>query len=215
MGYHCRMQKIGEMDVLGDGALQARIVRLSAWLAAAGLVGGVVAALAGGADGGAALTPWWWVALVVATLAALPAHELVHAAGFKLLCPGCRVGFGLEGAFLYTKTDGAVLSRARMACVLVAPAVAVTAALAAGAAAAGCPALATLLSAAHLSGCAGDLLMAREVLLAPGCTHVRDTSSGIELLAEGGPAPERAARPGEALYSGSHACPSTPDEDTP
>lgn len=182
MGYHCHMQKIAEIDVLGDGALQARVVRLSLWLAGAGLVAGVLAGLAGGADGGAVLTPWWWVALVAASLAALPVHELVHAAGFKLLCPGCHVSFGFQDALLYTRTDGALLSRGRMTCVLVAPAVAVTAALAAGALAAGCPALAALLSGLHLSGCAGDLVMVADVLREPACTHVRDTAVGIDLL---------------------------------
>lgn len=176
------MTELADIDVLGDEALQARIARLSLAIAAGGLALGVAAGVASGADGGAALTPWWWLALAAATLAALPVHELVHAAAFKLLCAPCRVRFGVEGAFLYTATDGALASRGRMVAVLLAPAALVTAALAAGALAAGCPALAVLLAAAHLAGCAGDLLMAAAALREPRCTHVRDTDRGIALL---------------------------------
>ncbi|MBM6775603.1 DUF3267 domain-containing protein [Olsenella profusa] len=178
------MRLLADIDVLGDAALQGRIARLSGALALVGLAGGVAAGLASGADGGAVATPWWWVALVAATFLALPVHELVHAAAFKLLAPGCRVTFGLEGAFLYTSAAGTVLPRGRMVVVLLAPSVVVTAALALGALAAGCPALAVLLAAAHLAGCAGDLLMAVAVLREPACTHVRDTEHGIDLLSD-------------------------------
>ena len=114
------------------------------------------------------------------TLVALPVHELVHAAGFRLLCPGCRVGFGFQDAFLYTKTDGAVTSRGRMVAVLLAPAILVTGALAAAV----IGRRLVLLAGVHLSGCAGDLIMAAVALREPGCTHVRDTDVGLDLLAE-------------------------------
>lgn len=178
------MRALADIDVLDDEGLQERITRLSLAVAAAGLVLGLACGVATGADGGEAATPWWWAALVVASLVALPLHELVHAAAFKLLCAPCRVRFGLEGAFLYTATDGALASRGRMVAVLLAPAVLVTAALTAGACAAGCPTLAVLLAAVHLSGCAGDLLMTAAALRAPGCTHVRDTARGITLLSD-------------------------------
>lgn len=178
------MRVLSDIDVLGDEGLQARIARLSLLLVAFGLALALAVAVASGADGGALSTPSWWVALALASLVALPVHELVHAAAFKLLCPSCRVRFGAQGAFLYTATDGALASRGRMVTVLLAPAVTVTAALAVGALLAGCPALAVLLSAVHLSGCAGDLLMAAAALRAPGCTHVRDTDRGISLLSD-------------------------------
>lgn len=180
MGYHEHMQKIASLDILGDEGLQRRVVRLS--LVAAGAT--VLLAVAVGAATGArevSSVPWW-AALALGCLAPLPVHELVHGAAFKLLCPGCRVSFGFQDAFLYTRTDGAVASRGRMVAVLLAPAVLVTAGVAAAALAAGSPLLAVLLAGFHLSGCAGDALMAWSALSEPRCTHVLDTDVGIDLL---------------------------------
>lgn len=170
------MREIADIDVLGDAALQQRIARLSLVVAAATVLLAVLLCVGLGGEG---IDVWWWVALAAGSLLALPAHELVHAAAFKLLCPGCRVGFGFQDAFLYTRTDGAVAGRGRMVVVLAAPAVLVSAALAAAR-----PVLALLLVGIHLSGCAGDLLMAAAVLREPRCTHVRDTDSGITLLSD-------------------------------
>ena len=136
------MREIADIDVLGDAALQQRIARLSLVVAAATVLLAVL--LCVGLDG-EGIDVWWWVALAAGSLLALPAHELVHAAAFKLLCPGCRVGFGFQDAFLYTRTDGAVAGRGRMVVVLAAPAVLVSAALAAAALAAARPVLALLL----------------------------------------------------------------------
>lgn len=173
------MREVANIDVLGDGALQRGI----AWLSLAVLGGTVLlAGLLAFVLGGECLDVWWWAALALGSLVALPVHELVHGAAFKLLCPGCRVSFGFQDAFLYTRTDGAVLPRGRMVVVLLAPAVLVTAALAAAALAAGRPVLAVLLAGIHLAGCAGDVLMAAACLREPSCTHVRDTETGITLL---------------------------------
>lgn len=173
------MREVADIDVLGDAALQRGI----AWLSLAVLGGTVLlAGLLALVLGGERLDVWWWVALALGSLVALPVHELVHSAAFKLLCPGCRVSFGFQDAFLYTKTDGAVASRGRMVAVLLAPAVLVTAGVAAAALAMGCPLLAVLLAGFHLSGCAGDALMAWAALSEPRCTHVRDTDVGIDLL---------------------------------
>ena len=173
------MKVIEDIDILGDEGLQRRVVRLSLVIAVATLVVAVVAAFCLGAG---EIDVWWWVALALGSLAALPIHELVHAAAFKLLCPGCLVTFGFQDAFLYTKTNGAVTTRGRMATVLLAPAVLVSGALAAMALAVARPMLAVLLFGLHLSGCAGDLLMAHAALSDPRCTHVRDTDAGISLL---------------------------------
>lgn len=182
--YHLGMRLLADIDVLGDEGLQRQIVRLSGALALAGLLACVAVGIVTGADGGAVWTPWWWVALAAGSLAALPVHELVHAAAFKLLAPGCRVSFGAQGAFLYTSTDGVVLPRGRMVAVLLAPALLVTFALAAAALAAGRPALAALLAATHLAGCSGDLIMAAAALREPSCTHVRDTERGVDLFCD-------------------------------
>ena len=175
------MRVIADIDVLGDAEFQRRIARLSLELLGVTVLLATLLALV---RGGEKVDVWWWVALAAGTLVALPVHELVHGAAFKLLCPGCRVSFGFQDAFLYTRTEGAVLSRARMAVVLLAPAVLVSGALLAGAVAAGRPVLATLLAGVHLSGCAGDLLMAAAALRERACTHVRDTETGVALLSD-------------------------------
>ena len=175
------MRTIADIDILGDETLQARV----AWLSLAIVVVTVLAAGSlGFAMGGERVDVWWWVALAAGSFVALPVHELVHAAAFKLLSRGCKVSFGFQNAFLYTKTDGVVLRRARMVCVLLAPSLLVTAVLAALAFAAGLPVLAVLLAGLHLSGCAGDILMAAACLRDPACTHVRDTETGITLLSD-------------------------------
>lgn len=176
------MQKMADIDILGNAGLQRRVMRLSLAVAAATIV---AAALVAALGAGERVGVWWWVALAAGCVLPLPVHELVHAAAFKLLCPGCRVSFGFQDAFLYTRTDGAVATRGRFVAVLLAPAALVTAALALVALAAGCPVLAVLTSGAHLAGCAGDVLMAAAALAEPRCTHVRDTETGIALLGEG------------------------------
>ena len=173
------MRTIADIDILDNEPLQARVARLSLAIVVATVL---VAVSLGFAMGGEKIDVWWWVALAAGSLVALPVHELVHAAAFKLLCPGCGVSFGLKDAFLYTKTDGAVLRRGHMVAVLLAPAVLVTAVLAALALGAGLPVLAVLLAGIHLSGCSGDILMASAALRERACTHVRDTETGITLL---------------------------------
>lgn len=157
------------------------MVVLSLGLLAVGLA---VAVLVLVGKKGAELGLFWLAALIAGSLAALPVHELVHAATFKLLVPGVRVGFGFKDAFLYTTINGAVVPRSAELAALLAPAVVVTPALVAAALAYSCPALAVLLGATHLSGCVGDLLMAHAILREPACTHVRDTEFGIMLLSE-------------------------------
>lgn len=176
------MREIADIDVLADEVLRQRMVVLSLGMLAAGLA---VSALVLVGEKGAELGLSWFAALIAGSLAALPVHELVHAAAFKLLVPGVRVGFGLKDAFLYTTINGAIVPRSAELAALLAPTFVVTAALVAAAVARSCPALAVLLAAAHLSGCVGDLLMAYAILREPACTHVRDTEFGITLLAEG------------------------------
>lgn len=176
------MRIVADIDVLGDASVQAGIARLSLELLVSGLAAtGAVALAAGGPEPGG---PLWWVGLVVAHLTSLSVHELVHAAAFKLLCPGCHVTFGAEGGFVYACANGAVLSRRRMVAVLLAPAVLVTSATLGLALLAGMPVMGTALAALHLASCAGDLLMTHDILRDPACTHVRDTDRGVELLEE-------------------------------
>ena len=173
------MRKLADIDILSDEGLRGRMV---AWSLAFLVVGAAVCLLMFAAGVAEVFGRGWATAFFLASVAALPLHELVHAAAFKLLVPGARVTFGFKDAFIYTSANGAVATRAAELCVLLAPSVAVTAALAVAAAAAGRPALAAALAFAHLSGCAGDLLMCAEIVREPGCTHVADAEFGIVLL---------------------------------
>lgn len=181
MGYHDHMQKIADIDILGDKDLQLRVTRLSLAFLVVTLAAAALLAVCGALEH---VDVWWWVALALGVVVALPVHELVHGAAFKLLCPGCRVSFGFQDAFLYTRTDGAECERRRMVVVLLAPSVLVTAGVAVPALVMERPVLAVLLAGVHLSGCAGDLLMSAMALAEPRCTHIRDTETGISLLSD-------------------------------
>lgn len=178
------MRKLADIDILADEGLRRRMV---AWSLAFLVAGAAACALMFAAGVAEPFGLSWAAAYLLASVAALPVHELVHAAGFRLLVPGARVTFGLKDAFLYTSANGAVARRAAEIVVLLAPSVAVTAALVAAALGLGAPALALALAATHLSGCAGDLLMVAEIAREPACTHVADADFGIVLLASSGP----------------------------
>lgn len=180
------MRKLTDIDILADGALRGRMV---AWSLAFLAVGAAACVLMFAADAAEPFGRGWVTAFFLASVAALPVHELVHAAAFRLLVPGARVTFGFNDVFLYTSANGAVARKATEVCVLLAPSVVVTAALGCAAIAAGRPALAVALAATHLSGCAGDLLMVAEIVREPTCTHVADAEFGIVLLQEEAPTP--------------------------
>ena len=175
------MRSVAHLDILGDTPLTRRVVTLSAAILIVGLLGEIYLAVTRG--WGMAVGAWMAV-YVVATVVALPIHELVHAAAFLLLGRGrVRIRFGYETGMLYTRAEGEPLTRGRFVAVLLAPSVLVTAALVlVGNAFAG-PALAWALAWTHLSGCAGALAMVAGIARTPDCTHVRDSDTGVELLA--------------------------------
>lgn len=178
------MRSVAHLDILGETPLARRMVMLSVALLAVGFIGAffLVVADGWGTDVGA-----WFAVSVVATVVALPVHELVHAAAFLLLGRGSvRIRFGYQTGMLYTRAEGEPLSRGRFLVVLLAPSVAVTAALVVVGDLLAGPALAWALAWTHLSGCAGDLVMVVGIARTPGCTHVRDTDTGVELLADDG-----------------------------
>lgn len=178
------MRSVAHLDILGDTPLTRRVVTLSAAILVVGLLGEIYLVVTHG--WGMAVGAWMAV-YVAATVAALPVHELVHAAAFLLLGRGrVRIRFGYETGMLYTRAEGDPVTRGSFVAVLLAPSVLVTAALVlVGNAVAG-PALAWALAWTHLSGCAGDLAMVACIARMPGCTHVRDTDTGVELLANDG-----------------------------
>ena len=184
------MRKLADIDILTDDALRGRMV---AWSLVFLATGAAACVLMFAADVAEPFGLWWVSWLAAASIAALPAHELVHAAAFKLLVPGAQVTFGFKDAFLYTSANGAVARKAAEVCVLLAPSAVVTAALVVAALGLGTPALAVALAATHLSGCAGDLLMVVEIVHEPACTHVADAEFGIVLLQEEAPTPDGGA----------------------
>lgn len=179
------MRTIEDVDVLGEEGLRERMLRWSLAVFAATVVLTVAALflmppaslLAGLVQVGIG---------VVASIVVLPVHELVHAAMFRLLGGrACKVSFGYEAGCLYTRTNDAVLPRVRFLAVLLAPSVVLTVVLVVLGCVAGSASAGILAAGLHLSGCTGDLLMARVILVTPEATHVQDTASGCRLLADG------------------------------
>ena len=175
------MKVLANIDIVNDERLQGRIVRLSLVPLVAGAVFCVFLWIAGACE---TLSLGWIAGSAAVFAASLPVHEAVHAAAFKLLAPRCRVSFEVRDWFVATNAHGAVVTRRAELAVLLAPALVVTALLAAVPAELGYPLFAAVQSFIHLSGCAGDVAMALEIAQEPECTYVRDTDNGIELLKE-------------------------------
>ena len=176
------MKVLANIDIVSDGRLQGRIVRISLVPLAFGAAVCVLLWAAGACEG---VSLGWLAASVCVFASSLPVHEAVHATAFKLLAPGCRVSFEARNWFVATNAHGAVVARRAELAVLLTPTFAVTALIATVPAAFGYPLFAAVQSFIHLSGCAGDVAMALEIAREPECTHVRDTDNGIDLLKEG------------------------------
>ncbi len=172
------MRKRADIDVFADEPLRKQMVAWSVVILAAGVALAVFTLLVKPGASFGVLDFLWLVGL---SAAALPVHELIHAAAYKLVAPGTRVSFGAKGGFLYTDAHGALVTCAQEKVVLLAPAVVLTCAFLGLGGAVGKPVLAILLAAVHLSGCTGDLLMVERICRHASVTHVRDTDRGIEL----------------------------------
>lgn len=77
--YYGSMRKIVEIDLLGDERLQGQIAADSLWIVLLGVLFGVLGAVALPHE---SITPLWFVVLGIASIMALPLHEVVHAAAF-------------------------------------------------------------------------------------------------------------------------------------
>lgn len=173
------MKPISEIDLLDDDALLARMSRASLILVAVGAVVACAGLVAGAWPDAFGLA--WFALVVVASLVALPVHELVHAALFKLLGgPKAHIRFGARWGMLYTSAEGLVLPRRRFVAVLMGPAVLVTAALVALGLVLGQPLAAWVMAVLHLSGCTGDLGFVR-IICQSAADFVQDTNKGIAL----------------------------------
>ena len=172
------MRKRADIDVFHDEALRKQMVTWSVVIFAGGVALAVFTLLFDAASRFGIYDFLWLVGL---SLVALPVHELIHAAAYKLLVPGVRVSFGHKDGFLYTDAHGAMLRRSAAQAVLLAPAVVLTCAFLGVGGALGQSVLAILLASVHLSGCVGDILMVARIARHPSVTHVRDTDFGIEL----------------------------------
>lgn len=182
------MRQIADIDLLDDEALLTRMSWASLIIVVAGTVVGVLAWACGVWTDHVGLA---WVALVVvASLVALPVHELVHGALFKLLGgPKAHVSFGARWGMLYTSAEGLIMPRRRFMVVLMGPAVLVTLALVLVCSAMGLPLAAWAVAVLHLSGCTGDLGFVG-IIHRSDATFVQDTSKGIALYVDDGDDPE-------------------------
>ena len=178
------MRKVADINLLDERSpVLARSVRLTLAILGAGVVLAVILWILGALE--QEISIWGVLAVVAASVVALPVHELVHAAFFKLLGGReARITFGMKTGMLYTSAEGLVLPKGRFSVVLLAPTVLVTAALVAGFLAAGRPLAAWFAAVIHLAGCTGDTATFSEVLRTPECTHVEDTDYGVALLAD-------------------------------
>jgi len=176
------MRELVDIDLLDDEALQGQIAIDSLWVVLIGTVLGILGAIALPHE---PLSPWWLALLGVVSMLALPVHELVHAAAFKILSHGtASIRFGFANWMLYTSAAGTILPRRAFCVVLLAPAVLVTSALAVGATVLGWPLLGWFLAVVHLAGCTGDWGYVRIIASEPQAVLIRDTDRGITLYAE-------------------------------
>lgn len=180
------MTTVESFDLTADDAWLASVARGSLVVAAAGLVLDVLLAVAAPVE---AVGVHWLAAVALVSAVALPVHELVHGAAFRLLGGrGLRLRFGyMPPGMLYTCADGAVLPRRSFVAVLLAPAALLSAVFLAGGALLDVPMAGATCLWLHLSGCTGDLVMARRVSAAE-APYVRDTARGYDLVSPG-PAP--------------------------
>jgi hypothetical protein len=174
---------VREVNVLEDEGLRRQMTRGSLAVVAVGCAVSAAWALAPGLSS-ERVGPAWLLALALVSLAALPVHELVHAAAFRLVGgPRTRVRFGHEPGMLTTSAVGTVLSRGRFCAVLLAPAVLLSCAFLAVCATLSLPLLGWWLLVLHLAGCTGDLGMAWAIARTREATRVEDCEFGIRLLA--------------------------------
>lgn len=172
-------------DLMDDPAWLASVAKGSAAVLVVGTAATAVAVLLGVPVEPVGLG---WLALVaVVSLIVLPVHELVHGAAFKLLGGrGAKVRMGYRSpGMLYACANGLVLPRRFFLAVVLAPTVLISAGLAVAAALTPWPLACVTCLWLHLSGCTGDLAMARDLAGAKE-PYVRDTEDGFDLLAPEG-----------------------------
>ncbi len=172
---------VEKFDLLHDRHILERLSRASQFL----LVTSVLAAILICAITHTALIQGWigfiWFAVVMCV--SLTAHEGIHALGFLIASQGhAHISFGITWAFLYTKTDDAILPKGAFSAVLMAPTIVLAIALPTLGASFGFLGESLLVDALHLTGCVGDWMMVEAIAKHNECTHVRDTSYGCCLL---------------------------------
>lgn len=165
-----------DIDLLDDVALQQQMVHASMLILLVGVLAGVALQHEDVGIG-------WFVLLALASLVALPVHELVHAGAFALLSGfSARICFGFSDWMLYTSAAGVMLPKRRFCVVLLAPTFLVTTVLVLVPALLGMPLLGWFAAVLHLAGCTGDMAYVRIIAREPMATHVEDTERGISLL---------------------------------
>lgn len=172
-------------DLMDDPAWLASVAKGSAAVLVVGAAATAVAALARAPFEAVGLA--WIVAVALASLVVLPVHELVHGAAFKLLGGrGAKVRMGYRSpGMLYACANGLVLPRRSFMAVVLAPTALISTGFAVAAVLTPWPLACLTCLWLHLSGCTGDLAMARDIAEAKE-PYVRDTEDGFDLLAPRG-----------------------------
>ncbi len=166
--------------MLEDMQLQSQMTAWSLWILLIGALVGVLLAVGMPHE---PITLWWFVKLVAVSVAAMPVHELVHAAAFKFVTGfEARITFGFSNWMLYTASPGTMLPRGRFCVVLLAPSVVVTALLGICLTLVGMPLLGWFCCVIHLAGCTGDIGYVRIIASEPTANLIQDTERGIALF---------------------------------
>lgn len=173
-----------------------------------------------GMEGGQKFQLWWWILLVVASLASLALHELVHAFFFRQFAPpGSRVTFGsnLEMGMIYASAEGIIYTRDQYLVIALAPSIVVSLLIMALGMGLRWPLWTIIVVTAHLAGCSGDWGYVRAIRRNPAIAYCEDTSYGVAFYGVG-PDASRAARLGgdgcapviEAGGANANGCPTPP-----
>ena len=194
------MRKLSSIHTFEDRAFLTWVARASLVTLGLGTAAVVAVGILLAARGASALDPefteafaasgfhglplvWWLGCVALATVLALPAHELVHAALFKAFAPrGSRVTFGAnwQAGMLFACARGIVYTRRQYLAIVLAPTVAFTIAALALGIALGHPVAGLAVAVLHLTGCTGDWGYVRAMARDPKITHCEDTEWGVQ-----------------------------------
>lgn len=187
------MREVLDANIFDEGApCREALMSGASWFTlacvAVGAAGSVPLGLAGYLPASGSNLGTFMLVLCVGSLVAMPIHELIHGAFFKLLgARGTKVTFGYQKGMLYAGCPGTRYTPARFTAILLAPLVVLTCVfviLGFALPFSWAPMAALWLIVLHAAGCVGDLYFALLIRRHPEATLCEDTDKGMRLLAE-------------------------------